>query len=934
MGWQDSFQPDDATVEQPSASGWQSSFQPDEPTASAQSMNQSFPQQLHHFFEDDPAYKYPPTSPILPIKKNISTGKTEAALPPIVRSIGRGVADLMGGLDPGASATQIANRTPESLDALGALTALSPSSAASHLSNVDEALMPLRLPGFKARSAEEMGGERLRLPSGVAPSEKQQVAVGNKILNSADNPEYVKTMLGLNPDNIPAVPFVPRSKPTTAQSLVQPDVEGNIGDVGIAGLEQGVQAKNTGAFNQQRIDQLRAQNQMLTQAAPEADQTAVGTHFVNILNGIRNNSDTAVNQAQGTLRGSVAALGQPQSFEEIGNKIRDRQIAPTLREDDRAEAALWNTVREHYGDNIDGSPVVAAHNSIMQEMNFGKGGERLKSYEQPVFDAAGQWDGRTETFEDARKLGKTIQQSIREARSNGDAEAVRRLTIMQGATDSALENNINNIDAAYRNNADRFQQQTDQSQHNFSQLSPEFRATYGIDQAHPAEPMPLYNPVYGSAGQEAYSAARLHTMEQRQFYGQPVMADILAPGKNGQQYRMQDANIPNKIFNSQPTSPENIRTYLSERGGGDAQTLHDIAFAKMRDRGAIGDDGMINQAKLDAFVQSHRAAIDATPGLSDKLQNIQASQDAYNTRMAQRETAVSDFNNTQAARFIGSDPKQAVASAFSGNDAPQKLILLANDVAGNPAAEAGLRDLVRQHIIEQVRKVQNGDTTGLDLAGPKAFRTFMAKNGAALNRILGAEGMTALNAVLTDMRRVAINDQATKLVGRSDTAPAAAMMGKSLFNVFSRGLAEHASAAFGAGSGLSIFGPVGGIIGAALGAGADKVMNAMAQRNIHTMDQLLLEAMRNPELARLLVQKASTTKPGTGEKIARALIKNTPSRTTAKASAKRLIVPLIVTVHPRKEDDEKNRTEKKSSGGKIPLWQKAMADYPWMKESR
>ena len=103
--------------------------------------------------------------------------------------------------------------------------------------------------------------------AGVKVSKDRAAAVGKDILSSASNPEYVRQQLGLT-DTAPAQPFVYGSKPTLAETMVDPTQEGNVGDVGISNWERNLAQQSTGKgkflarLNQQHNAQLEQINEV------------------------------------------------------------------------------------------------------------------------------------------------------------------------------------------------------------------------------------------------------------------------------------------------------------------------------------------------------------------------------------------------------------------------------------------------------------------------------------------------------------------------------------------------------------------------------------------------------------------------------------------------------------------------------------------------
>jgi len=195
-----------------------------------------------------------------------------------------------------------------------------------------------------------------------------------------------------------------------------------------------------------------------------------------------------------------------------------------------------------------------------------------------------------------------------------------------------------------------------------------------------------------------------------------------------------------------------------------------------------------------------------------------------------------------------SDVVRQVGSIFNSRDAVSRMQELATAANGNPAAKAGLRRAVVDHIRSQFLSNAEAGTTGASTIKSDAFQTFMRTKSDVLAHVFEPQEIGALRAVASDLQRANRTINATKLAGGSNTAQDTAHRAAADGTILNRiaveaavGVATHAVTK-SAGSGVL------GWLGA-------RAVSALRDAGISHVDDLVKEAMLNPDLARALLQK-------------------------------------------------------------------------------
>ena len=218
---------------------------------------------------------------------------------------------------------------------------------------------------------------------------------------------------------------------------------------------------------------------------------------------------------------------------------------------------------------------------------------------------------------------------------------------------------------------------------------------------------------------------------------------------------------------------------------------------------------------------------------------------------------------------------RTVGKILAQKDAVGGMRQLAAETRNDPAVRQGLRPSVVDAIANRFISNTEAATTGHGLIRSDQFQTFIRNNRAALAQVCSEKEINSLRAIAQDLQRSNRSTTAVKLPGGSNTAQDTANLRTSLMSQ----LVRHGNhLAFGAGTGAPVAFFAGaplGFIGALAGTAGATVASALREAGIRKADDLIREAMMDPELARHLLMKYSPGSKTQGLSLANYLRRNT-----------------------------------------------------------
>ena len=753
----------------------------------------------------------------------------------------------------------------------------------------------------------------IKVADNVYVRSDQAAEAGHKILDAATNPDYIRGQLGLSPDQTAnAQSAVPGAKPTLAEAMVNPQEKGNLGDVGISNWQRNIAQQNPDMFLQRQNQKTGAEVDQIERAGGEGSPQTVTDLFKQQRSDI---ADRTANEVADLMKNA-----------EYRSSLTGGENAPDLRENlenaleehNKAESALWKPVEDKYGKApVPTSPVFKAIEESKKLLNE-KGGIETEPAEQKIYDTIGTWNA-AEPFKNIRDMHSTIGKVERSLRydANADPRALTRLGNVKRSLSEALDNASENLvkneqvngitpeNSLYSKliaekeafNAKRAEEARTGSQRDmpgdgeqqgqftiFSDgTGTKVQTSGGSGGAAGGESVsPTTEPVDYSQASSQYKAAKAKTLEQNQLFAQGPVGKVLAPGKNGAEYRMPDGRVNSAILQG-PEAPAAVKQYIDAikaSGGDEAKAITDIHDAIVNDlrspaKKIITESG-VDSGRLEKWINSNSKTIDAVPGLREKLSNAKAAQDLVNESLERQKTQIDTFDSSEAGKFIGQDPSSAVSKLMAGDD-PAVRIAKVNEILkqmppDNLAARNGFKKAVNDFIMRRVRGVIENDPSNLDISSSPKFRRFISDNRQMLENVYGKDGLNNFLAVTDNMYRKAAVDAGSKTSGQSNT-PEDILRSKKLEGK-PKSVMDHLSD-IGL-TGIVAHEPTVGLPLTIAKGVWQKFTGAAKAAHASTIEGLQTVAALHPEVARILVQQADKINPSILGKLTNALYASVP----------------------------------------------------------
>jgi hypothetical protein len=342
--------------------------------------------------------------------------------------------------------------------------------------------------------------------------------------------------------------------------------------------------------------------------------------------------------------------------------------------------------------------------------------------------------------------------------------------------------------------------------------------------------------------QQAFSTAARASEQLHNFT--PFRAD-LAP-----------STIPEQFFHSGPSGFEAVNQLRSLIGDEEATSvLSDYAASQVR-KSAMRPEGVLDPAKFTRWQATHADALRALPGLADRFATAAEATNAIEQAATARRQAVEAYQDGAIGKLLGhtepSDISKEVGAIFGRRDAAATMTRLATQARQNPEAIEGLRRAAVDFMYSRYIGNTEAATSGLDLIKPDAFQTFVRNNEAALKAVFSETEYNIMRAISADLKRSNRSLNAVKIPGQSNTAQDTA---KLLEGKPAAGLSLLAKLTGGIVAGYGTYGIPGAAAGA-VGVLGQSVLSSAREAGLSKVDNLVKQAMLDPQLARTLLMKA------------------------------------------------------------------------------
>jgi hypothetical protein len=329
----------------------------------------------------------------------------------------------------------------------------------------------------------------------------------------------------------------------------------------------------------------------------------------------------------------------------------------------------------------------------------------------------------------------------------------------------------------------------------------------------------------------------------REKVKEPYEAQPVAPvvqEKRGK-FAMTEAAVPEAVFRPGNTGGEKIRAMRAAGATDDA--LAEAAALSFQQR--VVRDGAVNPGTFRKWVRDHQAALNELPdsvrqrftsafGASMELERVSTA----------RQAAQVAFDKSAVGDVLGIAPQnltKEIGAALKDRAAAEQL---AQRVAGNADAEAGLRRLVADHLLFQFKDASNN-------LSKAALTNFLTRNKPQMAAIFGAEGARRFQRLVDDIER----SRKAQVTGKDPAGPGTA--------------GDLASMAKGSVFGMAISSLNGK--GALIGGAVKLIGDALKTAGMNEIDKVLAKALLDPNFARQLLTKAPALK---NEKFLRGFVRS------------------------------------------------------------
>jgi hypothetical protein len=334
---------------------------------------------------------------------------------------------------------------------------------------------------------------------------------------------------------------------------------------------------------------------------------------------------------------------------------------------------------------------------------------------------------------------------------------------------------------------------------------------------------------------------------------------VLKPAGFGNYAMPLDASVGQRLFISGDKGFETAQAFRNsvKENPSAIEQMADYITSKMLSETTDPKTGMIDPKRFQRWKDGHKDALRAFPELEPKLSTAaKASETAFDAAKASR-ARVEALQKGELSKVMGAEDPETVSklvgNIFGQANAPKQLRSLVQATNGNPEAQQGLRKAVADYIRGKFISTAEAGTSEANLINSASFQKFVRDNRKALGQIFETDHVNTLQAIANDLNRAARSVTGSALSGRPSSAAdvsSAAQKGKSYFQSF----AGIAAAAGGAGSlGALSSGPLAVTLGIGTAA-AGALINSMRAAGMTNVDDLLREALLNPEFARELLR--------------------------------------------------------------------------------
>ena len=640
--------------------------------------------------------------------------------------------------------------------------------------------------------------------------------------------------------------LVPGSEPTTFELT---------GDIGAGQMQRQAETAAPGPFIERKGQQATARQGALEGVAGEGsplDVTkAVEKQFADL-----DKYEAGITQAaEDAAKKEVEALGGKGTPEDYGRILREKlQAAKDAANTQRRQ--LYQAIDPDGTLNVVATGVKDAAAKIAEEAAAPLA-EKLEGKLAGIVKDVGAV-GDVVPFSQLRTLDTRISDAMKvELKTNGETNTYRLLSQMKESVLNSINNAVEN-QAKYE--ADAIKSGKMPGAGGLQERLQGLQSVMGSAELPKGGLEPNLTPEAVARLDAAKQAHKDYVERFRE--GSP--GAVLKPAGFGNYAVPLDASVGQKLFVGGDKGFETAQAFRNSVKDEPAaiQQMADYITSKMLSETVDPKTGIIDPKRFQAWKDTHKDALRAFPELAPKLSTAaKASEAAFEAAAASR-TRLDAAQKQGIAKVIGAEDPETVTkiigNIFGQADAPKQMRGLVQATAGNPEARQGLQKAVADYIRGRFISTTEASTSEANLINSASFQKFIRSNRKVLGQVFDQEQVNTLQALADDLNRSARSVTGNALSGRSTTAQDLSPMAQKASSYF-KSLTGLTAAAGGAGSlGALASGP----IAAALGVGtvaAGALVNSLRSAGMTNVNDIIREALLNPEFARELLKSVPRT---------------------------------------------------------------------------
>jgi hypothetical protein len=375
-----------------------------------------------------------------------------------------------------------------------------------------------------------------------------------------------------------------------------------------------------------------------------------------------------------------------------------------------------------------------------------------------------------------------------------------------------------------------------------------------------------------------YNAATKATRERVGTFGRGTVRQILQREGDKDTFRMAPASVARNAFMPGPTGGERIKSII--KAGANPSDVAEIAAASLSKH---IKDGVLDPKAFQRWRQQYDAALKELPqDVRAKFANASLASQTLNRVAALRKAKLDGFNKSILGKLAKVDPAdlpKEIGGILNAKDSTAKMRTLSQAAKSNPAARDGLKRAVAEYI--EGRFISNKEVAASGENGIRAdaFASFVKDKAPALRQVFSGEDLVRMQAIADDIKRAERSLQAIKIPGNSNSPQdIGAALDKHAEKAGKSSLFSQIVVAAGGGALVGDF--TGAAVGA-VGAGVKHVLGSMRAAGLQKVDDLVLEMMLDPQLAKAALMKAPISSKGAQTVLSQVLSRRSPFAVSA-----------------------------------------------------